>query len=176
MILDDPRGDSFEESRGVGPRLILLLFATAARLQSVAVTGSSEHCSVFFLAAHKGILHPRVGQDVVHGSTLARIQFQHAANDVPSLTWKQTEQAHRTLDSALLARVRRLTRRRFGRGIVVLLVALVVVSASLVARRWLGLCAALRVVVTVSVRGHGATVCLHLTLLLWIRRGDEESV
>ena len=75
MIMEDPRGDSFEESRGVGPRLILLLFATAARLQSVAVTGSSEDGSVFFLAAHKGILHPRVGQDVVHGSTLARIQF-----------------------------------------------------------------------------------------------------
>jgi hypothetical protein len=176
MILEDPRGDSFEESRGVGVRLMLLLFATAARLQSVAVTGSSEDGSVFFLAAHKSILHPRVGQDVVHGSTLARIQFQHAANDVPCLAWQQTKQAHRALDSTLLARVRRLARRRFGRDVVVLLVVLVVVSAGLVARCWLGLCAALRVILAVSVRGHGATVCLHLALLLRIRRRDEESV
>jgi hypothetical protein len=165
-----------EKSRGVGIRPILLLFATTAGLESVAVTRSSEDGSVLFLTAHKGILHPRVGQDVVHGGALARIQFQHAANDVSSLTRQQTEQAHRALDSTLLARVGRLARRRFGRAVVVLVVVLVVVSASLVARCWLGLCAALRVVVAVSVRRHGATVCLKLTLLLRIRRGDEESV
>jgi hypothetical protein len=28
----------------------------------------------------------------------------------------------------------------------------------------------------VSMRSHGATVRLKLTLLLWIRRGDKESV
>ena len=145
MIMEDPRGDSFEESRGVGPRLILLLFATAARLQSVAVTGSSEDGSVFFLAAHKGILHPRVGQDVVHGGTLARIQFQHAANDVSRLAREQTEQTHRALDSTLLARGRRLARWLF---VVVLVMALLCVSASRVARCRFGLCAA------VSVRGH----------------------
>jgi hypothetical protein len=163
---------------GVDARLVLylvpcLLFATTARLQCVTVTGSSEDGSIFFLAAHKGILHPRVGQDVVHGGTLARIQFQHAANDVSRLARQQTEQAHRTLDGTLLARGCRLARRGFGPRwlfVVVLVVALLAVSASRVARCRFGLCAA------VSMRSHGATVRLKLTLLLWIRRGDKESV
>ena len=112
-------------------RMQCLLVATTTRLQSMTVTGSSEDGSIFFLAAHKGILHPRVGQDVVHGGTLARIQFQHAANDVSRLAREQTEQAHRALDSTLLARGRRLARGLF---VVVLVVALLGVSASGVAR------------------------------------------
>ena len=141
---------ALEQSHSVDVRPILLrmqclLVATTTRLQSMTVTGSSEDGSIFFLAAHKGILHPRVGQDVVHGGTLARIQFQHAANNVSRLTRQQTEQAHRALDSTLLARGRRLARWLF---VVVLVMALLCVSASRVARCRFGLCAA------VSVRGH----------------------
>jgi hypothetical protein len=67
-------------------RSILLLVATTAWLQCVTVTRSSEDGSIFFLATYKGILHPRISQDFVHGGTLARIQFQHAANDMSRLT------------------------------------------------------------------------------------------
>jgi len=143
----------------------------------VTVTGSSEDGSIFFLATHEGILHPRIGQDFVHGGTLTRIQFQHAANNVSRLARQQTEQAHRALDGTLLG-VRRLARRRFGPRwlFVVVLVVALVVSAGRVARCWFGLCATFRVVVAVGMRGHGATVCLELAFLLRIRRGDKESV
>jgi len=57
-----------------------------------------------------------------------------------------------------------------------MLVVVVIVSASRVARCWFRLCAAFRVIIAVSMRGHGATVCLKLTFLLRIRRGDKESV
>ena len=64
-----------------------LLVAAAARLQRVAVTGCSEHCASVFLAAHEGVLDPRIGEDLVHGRALARIELQHAADNMSGLTW-----------------------------------------------------------------------------------------
>ena len=66
-------------------RLSGLLVTAAARLQCVAVAGCSEDCACVFLATHEGILYPRVGEDLVHGCALARVELEHAADDVPGL-------------------------------------------------------------------------------------------
>jgi hypothetical protein len=60
------------------------LIAAAAGLQRVTVTGRSEDCAHIFLAADKGVLDPRVGQNFVHGCTLARVELKHTSDDMSS--------------------------------------------------------------------------------------------
>jgi hypothetical protein len=78
-----------------------LLVTAAARLQCVAVARCSEDCACVFLATYEGVLYPRVGEHFVHGRALARVELEHAADDVPGLTREQAEETHGTLDRAL---------------------------------------------------------------------------
>ena len=63
-----------------------LLVAAAARLQRVAVARCSEDGACVFLATYEGVLDPRIGENLVHCGALARVELQHAADNVSGLT------------------------------------------------------------------------------------------
>jgi hypothetical protein len=65
---------------------LALLVTAAAWLQRVTVARCSEDCACVFLATYEGILYPRVGENLIHSRTLAGVELQHAADDVPGLT------------------------------------------------------------------------------------------
>ena len=65
---------------------LALLVTAAAGLQRVAVAGCSEDCACVFLATYEGVLYPRVGEYLVHGRALARVELEHAADNVSGLT------------------------------------------------------------------------------------------
>lgn len=110
------------------------------------VVGCLDDDSVFFLSAHQAVLNPRIRQNLIHIGTLLRIQLQHAANDVTSLTWEQSEQSQWTLDGHLCIGIVLRARAAHWLGfrrlfIMVMMVMVMVVLASgfgcaWVPRRW----------------------------------------
>lgn len=71
-------------------RLLLLRWCLSrtAGLQNVGVTRSVIALSSFFLSTHVGVLNPRIGKNLIHSSTTARVEVEHTANDVSSITWQ----------------------------------------------------------------------------------------
>lgn len=62
------------------------LSRSIAGLQSVRMVGRSDDDTVLFLPTYERILYPRVGQDLIHIGALARVEFQHTADDMSRLT------------------------------------------------------------------------------------------
>lgn len=71
-------------------RLLLLWWCLSSTtgLQDVGVTRSVIALSPFFLSTHVGVLNPRIGENFVHRSTASRVEVEHTANDVSSITWQ----------------------------------------------------------------------------------------
>ena len=67
------------------------LLPSITGLQHVRVVRRLDHLTALLLLTDEAILHPWVLQDLVHRRPLPWIQFQHAADDVPSFAGKEPE-------------------------------------------------------------------------------------
>jgi hypothetical protein len=50
---------------------------------------SIDDYATLFLSAHLVPLHPGISEDLFEGSTLLRVYFEHAPDDMPCLAWEK---------------------------------------------------------------------------------------
>ena len=107
------------------PRPRAYLFARVTGLQHVGMTRRFDDDPILLLPADETVLHPWVGENLVHVGPLPRVEFEHAADDVAALAGQQTQQPQRTLDSGLFFRVVGL-RGGWGYCVIVVVVTMLV--------------------------------------------------
>ena len=76
---------------------------------------SSDNLARKLLLTRLDVADPFIGQNVIEGGPLFDTDLEHASNDIPALTWQQSQKPPGTLDD-FLALARRLGRSRKGRG------------------------------------------------------------
>ena len=107
--------------------------------------GCFKDDAVLLLPAHKAVLHPRIGENLLHIGALTRVELQHSADDVAGFSREQPKQSQGAFDGGLCVGVGLGGLPAHGLVLVVVMVVVVfvfwsaIVGAARVPRCWLGL-------------------------------------